>query len=143
MRLYEVIEGRMAISIHMGDSRPQYQFSQPEKLARICDKFPKLKVIAPHLGGYLSWKQAEFYLYGRPNVWYDTSSALHFLPPETGLYYIRACGIDKVIFGTDYPCVSLETSLNTFFKCDLTEEERADILYYNAKKFLSVINTND
>ncbi|MBQ8551520.1 MAG: amidohydrolase family protein [Clostridia bacterium] len=138
MALYEIIEGRMPLYMHMGDPRPKYRFSEPKKLARVLDRFPKLEVVAAHLGGYCAWDEAAVCLAGRPNVWYDTSSALWVLTPEKAGELIHKFGTDRVMFGTDYPVKNTAGEIDRFMKIDLTEKEREDIFYNNAKRFLKI-----
>lgn len=138
MELYEIVEGRMPVYFHMGDNRPQYRYSEPKKLARVLDRFPKLEVVAAHLGGYMAWEEAAEVLAGRPNVWYDTSSAVWAMTPDYAGTLIRRYGTDRVMFGTDYPVKNIDTELARFLAIDLTEAEREDILYNNAKRFLKI-----
>jgi predicted TIM-barrel fold metal-dependent hydrolase len=134
-RLCELIEGRMPLFLHMGDNRPEYRYSEPRKLARLARRFPRLEFIAAHFGGYRAWDEAERYLYGLDNIWYDLSSALWAMPPEEAGRLIRACGISRVMFGTDYPVKRLADYIELFMKIELDETERRDILYNNAKRF--------
>jgi predicted TIM-barrel fold metal-dependent hydrolase len=136
--LCEIIEGRLPLYLHMGDERPEYRYSEPKKLAALLDRFPKLEVVAAHLGGYMVWDEAVSVLAGRPNVWFDTSSALWAMTPEKAVELIHAYGSDRVMFGTDYPVKKLDDELSRFLKLDLTETERENILYYNAKRFLKI-----
>ncbi|MBQ8248762.1 MAG: amidohydrolase [Clostridia bacterium] len=138
MGLYETIEGRMPLYLHMGDPRPKYRFSEPKKLARVLDRFPKLEVVAAHLGGYGAWDEAVEYLSGRPNVWYDTSSALWAMTSEYAGELIHKLGTDRVMFGTDYPVKNTEGEIERLLKVELTEKEREDIFYNNAKRFLKI-----
>lgn len=141
-RLCELLEGDMPLFLHMGDSRPEYRYSEPKKLARLLADFPNLTVVAAHLGGYRAWDEAEAYLYGRLNVWYDLSSALWAMPPEKAGRLIRGCGTDRVMFGTDYPVVTAAEYLDLFLKVDLSESERRDILYNNAARFFGLDSQN-
>jgi len=138
MKLYEIIEGRMPIVLHMGDDRPEYRYSEPIKLKRVLETFPNLEVIATHMGGYQAWNEAEDYLFGRPNVWYDASSFLWAVTPEEAVRLMRAGGTDRVMYGTDYPVMPLKEYFDLFMKCPLTEQEREDILYNNAKRLLKL-----
>lgn len=135
-RLCEQIEGRMPLFLHMGDNRPDYRYSEPQKLAHLAERFPRLKITAAHFGGYQSWDSAQRYLFGRPNIWYDLSSSLWAMSPEKALGLIRACGSDRVMFGTDYPVMGSAEYLSLFMKIDLSETQRQDILYNNALRFL-------
>ena len=53
-KIYECAEGKLPVLFHMGDDR--YDYSRPEKLARVLRDFPKLKVLAAHFGGYRCWE---------------------------------------------------------------------------------------
>ncbi|MDD4772312.1 MAG: amidohydrolase family protein [Eubacteriales bacterium] len=136
-RICEMIEGRMPLFLHMGDSRTEYRYSEPQKLARLTDRFPRLKVVAAHFGGYRAWEEAQYYLYGRPNIWYDLSSALWAMSPEKARRLIAACGCDRVMYGSDYPVINPAQHLAIFMKIDIGEAERQNILYNNALRFLS------
>jgi Predicted metal-dependent hydrolase of the TIM-barrel fold len=138
IKLCSIIEGRMPLYLHMGDNRPQYRFSEAKKLAKVLDMFPNLEVVAAHLGGYQAWDEAEQHLAGRPNVWYDTSSALWAMTPERAEHLIHVLGSDRVMFGTDYPVKTIDSELERFFKINLTEQERCDVLYNNAVRFLKI-----
>ena len=134
--LYELLQGRMPICFHMGDNRPQYRFSEPKKLRHVLDMFPKLEVVAAHLGGYRAHDEAIEYLAGHENVWYDTSSSLWWCPPEEASRVIGRLGYDRVMFGTDYPVKQIETELALFSRLTLTDAQREDILWNNAIRFL-------
>ena len=136
LRLYEIIEGRMPLFLHMGDWRPQYRFSEPKKLARVLRLFPRLKVVAAHYGGYQAWDEAGGYLWGNPNVWYDCSSSLWAMSPERARELTLGCGEDRVMYGTDYPVYSLIPYYQLFERISLTDEQRRKILYDNAKGFI-------
>ena len=136
LSLYKILEGRMPVYFHIGDDRPQYRFSEPKKLRRILDRFPRLEVVAAHLGGYRASDEAIEYLAGHPNVWYDTSSSLWYLSPEEATRIIEALGHDRVMFGTDYPVKNIDTELSYFSRLSLTESQREDILWNNAMRFL-------
>ncbi len=42
------------------------------------------------------------------------------------------------MFGTDYPVKNLDDELSRFMRLELSEPEREDILYNNAKRFLRI-----
>ncbi len=134
--LCEVMEGKMPLFLHMGDARPEYRYSAPAKLAKLLCRFPRLTVVAAHFGGYMAWEEAESCLFGAPNVWYDTSSALWAMSPERACELIERCGYDRVMFGSDYPVYNLGAYLELFNRLDLDSERRDAILYGNAHRFL-------
>lgn len=133
--VYSTIEGKMPVLIHTGDANVEY--SSPKRLANVLDRYPKLTVIAAHLGGYSQWDEAERYIIGR-DCYIDTSSSLWAISNERAVNIIRRHGVDKVLFGTDYPLVRQKDELKRFMELDLTEEEKRKILFENAKKLLKL-----
>ncbi len=139
LKLYELMEGRMPVYFHMGDDRPQYRFSEIDRLVKIKQIFPRLEVVAAHLGGYSAWEESHK-LAGLDGVWFDTSSALWAMTAERAGELIRMLGTDRVMFGTDYPVKRTEGELARFLAIDLPEQAREDILYGNAARFLHLDN---
>ncbi len=135
MPIYEAVEGKLPVLMHMGDQN--MDSSSPARLARVLDRFPGLVVIAAHLGGYRMWDLSSDYLIGR-NVYMDTSSTLAFITPERAVDMIRRHGVEKMLFGSDYPMWDHSEELARFLALDLTEEERRAILSGNARKLLSL-----
>lgn len=133
--VYAAIEGKLPLLIHMGDQNKDT--SSPLRLAHILDKFPKLVVIAAHLGGYQMWDESIKHLIGR-NLFLDTSSSLAFLNPEKAVEMIHSHGVEKILFGTDFPMWGHEEELQRFYALGLSENENKAILYDNAVKLLGL-----
>lgn len=134
MKIYEIIEGRLPILIHMGDSR--YQWSKPARLIKVLEAFPKLNVVAAHFGGWSEWDDAAKILGGK-RLWVDTSSSLYAMSPERARELIDVYGAENVLFGTDYPMWTAEDELEMFDKIALTEKERKMILCENAERLIA------
>jgi len=132
MPIYEAMEAKgMVLLLHMGDAR--YEFTNPKKLAEVAKAFPKLTIVGAHFGGYSEWDEA----YRMPrfeNVYYDTSSSLFMLDPQTALRFIDHFGADRYFFGSDFPMWNPKQELERFLKLDLDEETRDMILYKNFVK---------
>ena len=140
-RLCELLEKKgMPVLFHMGDDRPEYRYSEPKKLKTLLQSFPRLQVIAAHLGGYRAWEEAREWLYGTPNVWYDCSSALWAMTPEDAAGLMADCGWDRVLFGTDYPVVHPAEYIQLFMRVPMTEQQRRDIFYGNVHRFFAENN---
>lgn len=135
MRIYEAVEGRLPLLIHAGD--PRYDYSSPRRLAAVLDAFPSLTMIAAHLGGWEEWEEAAAYLMPR-KLYVDSSSSLYHFTPEAGAARIRAWGIDRVLFGTDYPMWDYEHELERVAKLGLTPEEEDKLFYRNAARLLGL-----
>ena len=137
--LYEILQAKdMPLYLHMGDNRPQYQFSTAEKLIDVLNNFPKLNVVAAHLGGHRVWDHAVPLLAGRDRVMYDTSSAIWAMTAECAGEIINKLGAENVMFGTDYPVKNTKEELDRFFAIDITDKQREDILWNNAIRFLKI-----
>lgn len=134
-KIYECIEGKVPLLVHTGDFR--YEWSKPERMARVIDDFPKLDVIAAHFGGWSVWEHATEVL-SKKRIWVDTSSSLYALSPEKAYELIKAYGVEKVLFGTDYPMWSAVDELELFNKIPLTDSEREQILHINVEKLLGI-----
>jgi len=135
--LYRYCEGRMPVYLHMGDCRPQYRFSEAERLLKIKEKFPGLRVGAAHLGGYTAWENSHL-LAGIPDVWFDTSSSVWAIGPEKAGELIRMLGVDRCMFGTDYPVKLPDTEIPLFEKIELSDAEREAVAWGNAHRFLGI-----
>lgn len=136
--LYSLMEGKMPLYLHMGDDRPEYRYSSPSKLVHILDEFPRLTVVAAHLGGYKAWEEAVPLLAGRENVWYDTSSALWAMTPSYADGVISKIGTERLMFGTDYPVKNTDEEVRNILALDLTDDEREDIFWNNAARFFGI-----
>ena len=51
---------------------------------------------------------------------------------------VELYGSHRVLFGTDYPMWNPKEELERFYEIDLTDEQRANILYNNAAKLLGI-----
>lgn len=137
--LYEILsEKRLPLYLHVGDNRPEYQFSSADKVLNVHRMFPDLQIVAAHLGGYKAWDMALDLLAGQENIMYDTSSALWAMSPDSAVNIISKLGAENVMFGTDYPVVNTKEELNRFMLLNLSENDREKILWDNAIRFLQL-----
>lgn len=128
MPMYEECARRgMPVLIHMGDSH--YDYSALTRLARVLDHVPDLKAIAAHFGGYQRWDEA-FALEGA-NVMYDTSSSLWWLSRDRARELVEMFGVDRMMFGVDFPMWNHKKELERFFALGLSDEDNQKILYGN------------
>lgn len=126
---------KMPILFHVGD--PNTDFSTPKRIRNILEKIPELTIIAAHMCGYGVWEDAKEYLIGTP-VYTDTSEARLGMDAN-GLYeLIERHGIDKVMFGSDYPLWNTKFTFDELNECLFTEEEKDKIFCGNAKKVFDI-----
>lgn len=131
----EIVKNDLPILFHMGDRK--VDLASPKRLARVLDKFPQMRAVAAHMGGVFEWEESMEYLVGR-DVYFDTSSTLFEIGDQRFLKMLRAHGDDKVMFGTDYPLSDYEHEFERINRLELTQQEKDNIFYKNAYKFLHI-----
>ena len=131
----ELIARDLPVLIHAGDHR--YDFSSPLRLSRVLDKHPKLKMIAAHFGGYRQWEDSFEYLAGR-GCWFDTSSTLWKLSPYDAKNILRKHGVERFLFGSDFPMWDHSEELKKLEMLDLSMNELQAVLWDNAADLLSL-----
>jgi uncharacterized protein len=135
-----LMAGRLPLLIHAGDYRQQY--SQPHQIRRLALACPESTIIAAHLGGWSQWDEAATQLSGLPNVYVDTSSSLLFLAPADAVRQIRYFDPSHVLFGTDYPMWNPSDELVRFSLLELSEQEKAAILWQNGRALLGMADAD-
>lgn len=133
--VYGMLEGRLPLLIHCGDLR--YDFSHPRRLLRILERFPRLEVIAAHLGGWSVFGDA-FDLLKDTDCYVDISSCMSFMPEEQLLKYINGYGADRVLFGSDFPLWNPSDEAERFLRLPLRDADREKIAFRNARRILGL-----
>ncbi len=134
--IYELCRGDLPVLLHTGDSR--YDFSNPDRIIPVLEKYPDLTVIGAHFGGWSVWDEAASKLSSYPNFYVDCSSSFDWMTAEKAKSIVRAYGADKVLFASDYPMWSYEIELKRFFEMGLTADETEKILYKNAIRLFGI-----
>ncbi len=138
--LYEALtESGLILAVHAGNNinLPAPARCTPARLANVVKRFPGLKIIAAHLGGWKHWDDVERHLVGL-SLWMDTSFTLGYCPLEQILRIIRRHGADRFLFGTDSPWVNQKTARAKFMRTPLTQSEKQAILWDNAAILLNL-----
>ena len=114
----------------------------PLRIAKVLRKYPGLRIYIENA----SWpflEEVTSLMYQYPSVYVDISTILHLTPRPVALRYLKSLidnGLGKrVMYGSDqmiWPEVIGET-IEAIETADfLTEEQKRDILYNNAARFL-------
>ncbi len=133
--VYEAIQGRIPVILHMGDHR--YDYSQPVRLRRVLELFPRLQTIAAHFGGYSMYEEAYAQLHDKECI-FDVSSSLIFMPKGLAEKYINLYGAQRMAYGSDYPLWDPVTEVQRFQQLDLTDEQFDQISHKTAETFLGL-----
>jgi uncharacterized protein len=135
------------------------KYNRPAMVDAVAVDFPELTFILPHLGE--PWRDEAICVAGKnPNVYLDTSSwaYMYFKRPmylvETLAKTKLFCGLEKVLFGSDWPlfleCMSLKGWVDAVGNIktpellrqleypEITEDEVSMMLGNNAVKILKL-----
>jgi aminocarboxymuconate-semialdehyde decarboxylase len=115
-------------------------------LSGVMERHPNLKIVMSHTGGALPYQSgrmdkntsraklpqpASTYL---KRMYTDTVS-----PHAAGMKFaIDYYGIDRVMYGTDYPCWDPATALKLLDELKLSKEDQEKLFYSNARRILGL-----
>ena len=120
-----------------GGMGTKLKYTQPIHIDEVAADFPELQIISAHP----SWPwQAESLAVARhkANVYIDLSGwAPKYFSPEL-VQYVNTIIQDKVMFGSDWPALSVERWMEEFNQISIKPEVRPKILLENAKKFFNL-----
>ncbi len=131
--LYDYLQDGMPVLFHCGD--PRHDFSHPRRLRRVLELFPRLRVIAAHLGGWSLFEEAYACLRDA-DCFLDLSSCFRYLSPEEMRRYISGYGAERILFGTDFPLWEPKEEVAAFYRLNLPSAALEQIAYQNALRIL-------
>ncbi|MDR0956820.1 MAG: amidohydrolase family protein [Endomicrobium sp.] len=135
---YEELEKlQLPILLHCGVSSCGDIKSSPDKVEKIIVKFPGIKIIGAHMGGYLMWKESLEKLCGK-SLYFDTSDSVRFMKKELLNKFFNQHGFDKIIYGSDFPIGSSKEDINFIQTLSISEENKQKIFSKNIKKMLNI-----
>lgn len=135
MNIYEMLEGRLPLVVHTGDYR--YDYSHPRRLLNVLKTFPHLVVDAAHFGGW-SMPEIGYDVLHHENLFIDVSSSMMFLGNRRTEELVRMWGIDRVMFGSDFPMWDPAHEYDTLTSLSFTDDELDKLLWHNAERFAGV-----
>ncbi len=121
---------------------PDVHYTKPSNFAPVLEKFPDLKVVIAHLGqGF--WDESIELARKYPNAFFDTSAVISGFEKFDILKHatvelIRTLGVERVMFGSDYPWFSPAASLKEMQGLPLRAAEKEKILGENARNILGI-----
>lgn len=136
--IYDLCQSRgLPVLLHTGDYR--YDYSNPDRIAHILKRFPKLILVGAHLGGWSVWDEACLKLADFENFYVDSSSSFYSMIDALGhaRSIILRYGVDRVMFATDFPMWAAKDELRYLFDLGFSDEELRKILSRNAAKIYS------
>jgi predicted TIM-barrel fold metal-dependent hydrolase len=116
---------------------PQRSVGRPITLDRIACDFPELKLVGVHTG-YPWVEEMISVAYKHPNVYIGTDAyAPSHWKPEL-VNFIDSWGSDKVLFGTDYPVLSMEQAMDEIDELGLKPESKRKLLWENTARVYDI-----
>jgi predicted TIM-barrel fold metal-dependent hydrolase len=122
---------------------PDEPYTRPSNFEQILQSFPELTLVVAHMGhGF--WDESVELAKKYSNVYFDTSAVvsgvehLKVLSDDDATELIRQLGVERVMFGSDYPWFNPAIDLKRFLRLPLTPAEKEKILGENAKAILGI-----
>jgi predicted TIM-barrel fold metal-dependent hydrolase len=126
---FEEAAADFVLMVHIGDPKiSPDNFSTPKKVRNLLRNFPKLRLIAAHLGGYYFWEEALTELAGQ-NIYLDTSSALSYIAPDLLRRIINRHDVARILFGSDYPLTSPAAEIRLLDQLDWLSSAAKELIY--------------
>ena len=137
MAAYEICQAKgLPVLAHTGDDRADR--TNPNRVEHVLKSFPHLTFVGAHFGGYTVWNEAANILPKYDNLFVDTSSTLFWKGADGMREYIKAYGIDRCMFGTDFPMHRAGMEIKALNYLGFTEEEYVKLYSENARKIYSI-----
>jgi hypothetical protein len=128
------------------DAYSPWDANQPGKFANLATEVPESRLILAHAHGpgfaqLLVYDVLARYPEWRRNVWVDLSVTGLMLAggplAEQFAWVLRKVGVDRLLFGSDYPIDDPLAAVGAIIDLGFTDEEQAAILHDNAAALLS------
>ena len=138
--VYEEIQNLgLCLLIHSGDelSPEMIVRATPQRILRVREEFPGLKIIAAHFGGFRYWDEVKKHLLGK-DIYFDTSAFFGYLPDKEILQLVLGHRQDRILFGTDFPIIDQKKDLDYLDKLKIKPQLKERILSLNARELLGI-----
>lgn len=138
--IYEAIEkAQLILVMHSGYDFAYERIDKagPKRILKVIEKFPGLKFVATHLGGWEQWKDVEQFLVGK-NLLIETSFSYDYLEKRKIEDIILTHNPDQILFGSDTPWADQKEAVEVLKKTEIPIEIKNKIFYQNAIRILGL-----
>ncbi len=132
------IENDLFVISHSGWDfiSPSFIHCTPERILRVLNRFPELRLVAAHVGANRLWDDVERLLVGK-NLWIDTSLAPMFeLDKKQCERILKNHDPNKLLFGSDFPWYRADSELEYIESLDISADLKRKIYSENAINLL-------
>jgi len=137
--IYEAaIAHNMTVFFHAGaDELHDTVRGTPASFATMLKRFPGMRVVLAHLGGFRVWNDVAEMLVGS-DVYLDTAYTLGHLPDADFCEIVHAHGPERVLFGSDGPWTDAAAEIAWLRRLPLAPRVVDAILGGNAERLLAL-----
>lgn len=138
--LFEALSGAGLITVVHAGSDPgpfSCDHALPIAFKTIQANFPRLTLVAAHMGGWQMWEEVRSTLCGTP-LYMDTAAVAGHMDPDLFVEIARKQGCDKILFGSDSPWFDQGAAVRWIELLPLTDHEKELIFAANALHLLGL-----
>lgn len=136
--LYEALSDTgLMLVIHCGYdiAYPRVRCADPAGVLDLHNRYPKLRLISTHFGGWDIWDEVEEILIGK-EIYMEISFALHYLKEKQIVRMLNNHPPEYLLFGSDSPWVDQTECITKLKALSLSNELLVGILGKNAIRLL-------
>lgn len=127
----------------VGHTYPGKGTVTPDRLFRLALRFPKVRFVFAHWGGGLPF-------YGlmpevaraMRRVWFDSAATAFLYNPNVFRTVATATGVDRILFGSDYPLIPVKRAFSDALGAALSPKESEAIFSGNALALLGEVSVS-
>ena len=140
--LTQMEKQRIPLLLHtnemIGHSYPGKGRTPLERFYQLILSFPNLPIILGHWGGGLPFYELmPEVAKGMSNVYYDTAASPFIYSKKIYAIVSKIVGVEKILFGTDFPLISPPRYFKELEECDLSKQDQKRILGLNFSKMIA------
>jgi len=127
----------LILVIHCGYdiAYPRIRCADPAGVLTLHNRFPKLRLISTHFGGWDIWDEVEEILIGK-EIYMEISFALHYLKEEQIVRMLNNHPPDYLLFGSDSPWIDQTEYITKLKALPISNKLLDRILGKNATRLL-------
>ncbi len=136
--LYSALsEAGLLLVVHCGYdiAFPRTRRSDPAQILALQQRFPNLKLVTTHFGGWDIWNEVEEILIGK-EIYMEISFALAYLSANQALRMLKNHPAKYLLFGSDSPWDDQSTALQRLKQLPISDDLLKGITGENAVRLL-------
>lgn len=137
--VYEkILEENLILIFHSGFdiALPEDGRADIKRILKVNEKFPELKIIASHTGGWRMWNNVLDEMAGH-DIYIETSMTFKYIK-DMDIFYriVKKHPEDKILFGTDAPWGNQEEDVKAVKELNISPSLKEKIFHNNARALL-------